>query len=458
MPELKFVLLLLILLTVGCGRVPESPFKSGELVVATANGLATYYLDAEEHPVGFEHDLAVAFAKAQGWTVTFKTADSPEVARRMVSRGEAHIAAAGLSWGRDEMGGVRFGPAYETLPVLLVCANREVPRNVEALAGLRVEVPVGSDDESRMRQVWLKVPKLRVVSMKDVARDDLLERVANGLADCTLADKRLLDIQKNFFPNLQEAFSVGEPRRLAWVVSPRIDASLVLAVRRFFAEAEKQGLISQLRERYFAHIARLDESDVVSLLSLRTQRLPSLKSYFVEAAELTGFDWRLLAAVAYQESQWNARARSSTYVRGIMMLTEETADHLGVTDRTDPRQSILGGARYLAQLRDALPQEVQEPDRTWFALAAYNIGPGHLEDAMHLARKLKRDPYAWQDMKDVLPLLARPQHVARLSHGYARGGEARALTENIRIYYDILRRYERDRLGPGASLWERLTR
>jgi membrane-bound lytic murein transglycosylase F len=142
-------------------------------------------------------------------------------------------------------------------------------------------------------------------------------------------------------------------------------------------------------------------------------------------------------------------------VRGIMMLTERTAEHLGVVDRTDPRESILGGARYLLQLRDALPEAVAEPDRTWLALAAYNIGSGHVEDAMRLARKQGKDPHQWKDLKEVLPLLSNPRIAAGLPHGYARGGEARALTENVRIYYDILQRYE-PLQSQGASWLKRL--
>lgn len=456
---MKFsVLALLVLLMVGCGRVPEPPARSGELIVATVNGPTSFYLDTDDEPAGFEHDLAKAFAEQQGWSVRFVIADSLDDARAQVVRGQAHIAAAGLTWGKDQIGGIRYGAVYETLPVFMVCGEGIALPGPDALGKLRIEVSEDGDDADRMRVLQRKVPGMRVATMRDLGRGELLGRVANGLSDCTLADQRSLAIAKNYHPGLREVFTVGPPRQLAWVISPHLDGVFVQKVRDFFPAAEKKGLLAQLRERYFAHVERLNPADVLGLLRLRTQRLPALKVFFQEAEQITGIDWRFLAAVAYQESQWDRHARSSTSVRGIMMLTEETADHLGVTDRTDPRQSILGGARYLAQLKERLPESIQDPDRTWMALAAYNIGPSHLGDAMRLARRMGRDPYVWPDMKEILPLLAQRTHAATLLHGFARGGEALAFAENVRIFYDILKKYEGTSPVSGTSLWQRLTR
>jgi membrane-bound lytic murein transglycosylase F len=178
--------------------------------------------------------------------------------------------------------------------------------------------------------------------------------------------------------------------------------------------------------------------------------LPRYRRLFIEAQDVHGIDWRLLAALAYQESHWDPLATSYTNVRGMMMLTEDTADRLRVTDRLDARQSILAGTRYLVELKEQLPPEVAEPDRTWLALAAYNLGMGHMNGARFVATLVKRDPNAWHEMKQVLPLLAQPEYYARLKSGAARGGEAVIMTENIRTYYDILRRHEKAASGPQA--------
>ncbi len=153
-------------------------------------------------------------------------------------------------------------------------------------------------------------------------------------------------------------------------------------------------------------------------------------------------DWRLLAALAYQESGWDPLATSFTGVRGIMMLTDDTADRMHVNNRLDPKQSIAAGAKYLADLIDALPAEVKQPDRTWLALAAYNLGQGHMNGARAIAIGLKRDPDSWYEMKRVLPLMARQKYYQHLKSGRTRGGEAVIMVENVRTFYDILTRFE----------------
>jgi membrane-bound lytic murein transglycosylase F len=202
------------------------------------------------------------------------------------------------------------------------------------------------------------------------------------------------------------------------------------------------GALRVLLDRYYGHIERLTQGDVVAFLQRRTTVLPQYRASFEEAQELTGFDWRLLAALGFQESHWNPLATSPTGVRGLMMLTSETADRMNVTNRLDAHQNIIAGARYLRMLKDTLPGRIPEPDRTWMALAAYNVGYGHLEDARILAQRRGLDADSWVDVRKTLPLLARSDYYTTVKRGFARGGEAVILTENVRNYYDILQRYE----------------
>jgi membrane-bound lytic murein transglycosylase F len=149
-------------------------------------------------------------------------------------------------------------------------------------------------------------------------------------------------------------------------------------------------------------------------------------------------DGRLLAAIGYQESHWDPAAISPTGVRGLMMLTRNTASVLGVEDRIDPAQSIPGGAKYLEQLKARLPSSIKEPDRTWFALASYNVGYGHVQDARAITEQMGKEPDLWAHVKDNLPLLAQHSWYSNTRHGYARGWEPVMYVENIRNYYDIL--------------------
>jgi membrane-bound lytic murein transglycosylase F len=428
----------------GCkpGPVPP-PGESGELVVATRNSPTTYFLDADGKPAGFEHDLVVLFAERQGWKARFVVADDLEELFATVAGGRAHLAAAGITASEERRNRLRFGPNYGQVKEWVVCRPGErLPEKLEDLVGLRVEVVAGSTHVDRLRLHKHRLPALRWVEMETPGSEELLERLDIGLADCTVVDSDALDVARNFHPALRPQFVLESAQPQAWVLGRAMDLGFSRRVVAFFKDMEASGELVRLKERYFGHVTRLQEADVLGVLEKRGTLLRDLRRHFQEAQAETGLDWRLLAAVAYQESQWDAHAVSPTGVRGIMMLTEDTADHLGVKDRLDARESILGGARYLLQLKSGLLEAVPEPDRTWIALAAYNIGLGHLNDARGLARKLGKDPDQWRDMKMVLPLLSRREHAAEMKYGFARGGEARAFAENVRIYYDILLKYE----------------
>lgn len=440
----KMILLLsALILQAGCSRVPDSPWQTGELVVLTRFSPSTYYFDADGAPTGYEYDLVRRFADAQGWTVRFELASSLEEMFSRLQRGEAHMAAAGLAATDKRLVRMRFGPAYANTREWVVCGpSANAPKRVADLVGLRLEVVAGSSHLDRLRDLRMEHPELAWKEVQLPGEEELLERVSTGLADCTVADEMEYRIARNYLPGLQTVFDLGKERRIAWAFPKRGESRLLQAVGRFFQEMTESGELEIVKERYFGHISRLDEADVLGILEKRTTRLPALRSHFFEGQTLSGLDWRLLAAVAYQESQWDPKAVSPTGVRGIMMLTADTADRLGVKDRLDPRESILGGARYLRMLIDMIPDSVPEPDRTWMALAAYNIGPGHFAGALRLTRRLERNPDAWIDVKDVLPKLSQARYAGTLRYGYARGGEARAFAENVRIYYDILSRYE----------------
>lgn len=438
------------------------PEKSGELVVVTRNSPTTYYLNAKSEAVGFEHDLISLFAREQGWKVRFVLAETLPELFDIMSKGKAHIAAAGLSVTAERRLNQRFGPTYGQVKEWVVCRqSRQPPKSPAEMRGLRLEVVAQSSHVESLRLLKKRNPDLVWVEMKVPSSEELLERVELGLSDCTIADSDSFDIARNFHPNLASTFTLGGSLPQAWLIGQRMSLGFSRDVMRFFLASEKNGELARLRERYFGHVKRLEEADVLGVLEKRGTLLRELAPHFYKAQSETELDWRLLAAVAYQESQWDASAVSFTGVRGIMMLTEDTADHLGVKDRLDPKESIMGGSRYIVSLMAALPEEVADPDRVWMALAAYNVGMGHVQDARVLAQRLGRDPNTWNDLKEVLPLLARGKYAAKLRYGYARGGEARAFVENVRIYYDILAKYEKPhqgllggfyKSGPGFSL------
>jgi membrane-bound lytic murein transglycosylase F len=159
---------------------------------------------------------------------------------------------------------------------------------------------------------------------------------------------------------------------------------------------------------------------------------------FRQTAEKYNLDWHLIAAIAYQESHWNPRAKSPTGVRGLMMLTLDTAKEMGVTNRLDPAQSLEGGVAYFLKLKARLPERIQDPDRSLFALAAYNVGFGHLEDARILTVRNNKNPDLWVDVREHLPLLSKKKYYTTLKRGYARGNEPVIYVDNIQYYRSYL--------------------
>ena len=439
------ILALLACLAAGCEESPRpiAPVAdSGELVVLTVNGPSTYFEDAQGLPSGLEYDLVTLFAKELKAKPTFLLIDNPAKVDRVLREGRAHIAAAALARHFDFPGGLAWGPPYLSTQHQIVCRSGEPKaRKLEDLADKRI----GVIDESVAEYLLADPPKLSVPIQRlppGTSTADLLERVAKGRLDCALVESTRYTLARRFFPQLEAAFNVGKPVDYAWLISTVDKKRIQEAVVPFFDRIRKDGTLRRLVDRYYGHAMRFSAVDAGALLEQIAAQLPKLRPHFQEAEALSGIDWRLLAAIGYQESHWNALATSPTGVRGLMMLTEETADRLQIKDRLDARDSIIGGARYFALLKEALPPRIGEPDRTFLALAAYNIGIGHLEDARILAQRANLNPDKWQDVRQVLVRLAEPESFQTLKHGYARGGEALQLVDNIRNHYDILARME----------------
>jgi membrane-bound lytic murein transglycosylase F len=438
-----FVPLFLVALIAACSeeRLPAVR-EAGELVILTRQGPTTYSLDEKGEGLGFDHDLAQLFAEELGVSARFiVVANEAEIVRRLKNR-EAHLAAAWLTPVDDPE--IKSTLSYFQTSNVLVTHEASLPiREAGQLAGKTVHVLAHSRQAAVLGELQAKVPTLQVIGESERDELDLLEDVAAQHIKSALVDQAVFDIASNYYPELLDSLEMGTKRPLAWLMAAADnDPELLVKANVFLKRILKDGTMARLQDRYFGHVERLNQTDIVTFIGRIGTLLPDYQPLFQTAQASTGIDWRLLAALAYQESQWDPLATSPTGVRGMMMLTGETADRLGVSNRLDTQQSIRAGAQYLSDLRDLLPTEIKEPDRLWLALAAYNLGMGHLQGARAIAKSLKVNPNSWYEMKKVLPLLTRPEIYARLKSGKARGGEAVMLVENIRIFADILKRYE----------------
>ncbi|MCL2829861.1 MAG: membrane-bound lytic murein transglycosylase MltF [Betaproteobacteria bacterium] len=441
-------LLLGAFLLVACnsGSPPSPPSEVGknEFLVFTREGPTVYGVEEISTANGFEHDLVQLFAAEIGKEAVFKVlAHNDDITvrlRKPAPPGEKRLGAAWLSPNGNPA--LANGPPYAYSENIIVQHEISLPIIEESqLSGKTVYAIARSRQAQVLREMQKQIPGMRVVEWDQGLELDLLEDIAEQKIELALVDSAVLDIATNFFPNLQGTLSMGEEMPVVWLL-PAGDTELRAQVESFFARIAEDGTLERLKDRYFGHVRRLRPVDVSEMIRRMRTVLPQYRDMFREAQAKTGIDWRLLAALAYQESHWNPLATSYTGVRGMMMLTGDTADHMGVTNRLDPKQSIHAGSEYLASLRQSLPDSVPEPDRTWMAVAAYNLGMGHMNGGRSIAKSLNKDADSWYEMKAVLPLLSRPQYYQRLKAGRARGGEAVVMTENVRVFYDILRRYQ----------------
>ena len=445
---MRCLLAAFLLLLAACGEPPlPSHEQLGKLVVVTREGPTTYQIDSQGQPSGFEHDLVALFASELGVDVRFILARDHAEILRALRKERAHLAAAALGPARSDT--LIFSQPIREMQQLLVQHEDGPPVDTAAdLAGRTVITLARSPQVAFLDGLKPRPEGLRVTALKGAGELELLERANADPSLLAAIDSAHFDIGANFYPALNVAFTLPGSQTLVWAFPKGGDAALIERANAFIARIRQDGTLARLADRYFGHVRRLTQNDALRFLEKMHAVLPHYRRPFIEAQDIHGIDWRLLAALAYQESHWDPLATSWTNVRGMMMLTEDTADRLRVTDRLDARQSILAGARYLAELREQIPSEVAEPDRTWLALAAYNLGMGHLNGARYIASLVKRDPNSWYEMKQVLPLLAKPEYYSRLKSGAARGGEAVIMTENIRTYYDILQRFEKPAVSP----------
>lgn len=431
------------LLLVGCEASQPSTLQrvkeEGVLHVITRNSPSTYFQDRNGE-TGFEYELLKRFANELGVELKVEVAQNlTDLFARVNAADGPVLAAPGLTISKARAAEVLLSRPYlQVTPQIIYRQGSARPRRPPELVDRQILVLRDSRHAELLTELASLVPGLAHEESEAVEVSDLLRMVDEGEIDLTVVDSNELAMNQVYFTQIRVGFDLGEPQGLHWAVAAGEDRSLLELIDPFLAKAEESGLIERLYERYYGHLDVLGFVGANTFAKHLQQRLPRYEDYFRKAATEHRIDWRLLAAIGYQESHWRPNAVSKTGVRGLMMLTQNTAKAMGVANRLDPRQSIEGGAKYFAKVYHSLPASIVEPDRTWFALAAYNVGGGHLEDARRLTEAEGMDPNKWLDVKQILPRLAQKKWYTRTRYGYARGGEPVHYVANVRRYYDIL--------------------
>ncbi|MDO8312579.1 MAG: membrane-bound lytic murein transglycosylase MltF [Sideroxyarcus sp.] len=409
---------------------PLPDWRQGELVMVVPSA-------EMETDAAFESDLAALFAKHLNVKLRLLRQTS-DAAIFSLKTDLTHLATGFRAQSNFAL---RFSTSYQSLDERVVC-NDKATKKIDDLYERKLTVPAESPQEAVLRFVRVEHDDLEWQSRKGTTPVQLLQDVAEGKLDCTVANEEQIATMRNYYPDLNEGMSLLAPSQMAWAIAADGDATLLDEANLFFAQISQDGTLRRLIDRHYGYNERLGTIDTATFIAHARTLLPHYRQWFTDAAELTGLDWRLLAALAYRESRWNPNATSFTHVRGMMMLTEDTADRMGVENRLDARESIMAGARYLQLLKEQLPLRISEQDRLWLALAAYNQGMGHLEDARILAMQSGLNPDVWSDVKRMMPLLSRPAYYEKSKHGKARGGEGVVHVETVRLYHDMLKRLD----------------
>jgi len=409
--------------------------------VVFLNAPTSYYIGADG-PQGFEYDLIKSYADYLGVDLNITTANTVKEAIKLSKNPNIHITSASLTKTAQREKTFNFGPSYFEVQEQVVChrgmlGSGKFPRDVEDLAGLKITVGEDTSYSETIKSLQEDGYEINATITSEYSTEELLSKVASHEIDCTVVDSNIYALNHRYFTEMALAFTISGREQLAWVLapnSPKLEASMYQWLNNF----NQSRRMAALKDHYYSYVMFFDYYNTKMFYKRIKSRLPKYQHIFISVSKKYHIPWKLLAAISYQESHWNPRAKSFTGVRGMMMLTRHTAKLLGVKNRLNPKQSITGGTRHLKQMIKLVPKGVEGENRLKFALAAYNVGMGHVKDAQKLAQKIGYDQNSWNDLKKVLPLLSQKRYYKTLKHGYARGSEAVKYVDSIYNFKDIL--------------------
>lgn len=436
---LKIIILLSIAL-ISCTKDPrtlEDIQKSNELIIGTRNSPTTYYQNRDGQYVGFEHDMATAFAKHLNVKPKFKVYDSTQQILDAIRLNKIDVAAAGLSQTESRKEEFLFSDSYKSVEQNLVCRKGIRINDPSDIKNYEIIVPKGTSYIQSLNSHKKQNKDISWKVKKSTSTVELLREVGEESIDCTVADSPITAIIRRYYPDITVVMNVGPPSKLSWLFNEE-NEDLMSVANLWFDDHVSKSKLRSWNEKYFSFTKDFDRFDTVKFIERIKSRLPENKALFKKAEKKYDWSWELLAAISYQESHWNPKAKSPTGVRGLMMLTRITAKEVGVKNRLDPEQSVMGGARYLKKLESRIPKYIPKPDRVWMALAAYNVGFSHLRDARGVTAWINDNPNRWSGVSKALPLLSKKKYYKRLPNGYARGWQPVIYVNRIRNYHDLL--------------------
>ncbi len=409
--------------------------QAKEITLLTVNNAHCYYI-YRDRPMGLEHDLGKAFSDFLGVRLRV-VASSWEDLYSNLQSGKGDFIGAGLASSSHKSDVVDWSNSYLLAEHhIVVHRENEQIRKMEDLNGRSIHVRSGSAYQETAHELAGKGLHVDIQLLDNIPTEELIRMVAEREIEVTIVDAHIAMLNRRYNPEVRISFAVGNPRSLSWAVRKN-EKGLLSKINEFFEKIKEDGTLAKIMGKYYSNVEAFDYVDLRRYHEKLESRLPKYRPVIERAAEAYGLDWRLIAAMVYQESHFDPDARSFTGVEGIMQLTQDTAMDMGIEDRCDVEQSITGGVGYLKELYNRFAR-AKNPDRIYLALASYNVGRGHVEDAQRIAETMGLDPYSWSALEEVLPLLSYRAYYKRTSFGYCRGAEPVRYVNRIRTYYDIL--------------------
>ena len=411
--------------------------KTGFITVITRNNSHSYYTYRGK-PMGFEYGLAKAFADSLGVDLHVKILPWSNMIPALAN-GDGDFIAASMTITPSRKKIVDFSNNYLSIQQrVIVRENNHTIKTLKDLEGKTIHVRRATSYEERLFALQGQGLNLTVKAHDDVPTEELIRQVADKKIEVTIADTNIAQLNRRYYPTIKIGIAIEKMQSLGWAVKKGRN-DLLGAINNFFAAIKEDGTFKGIYKDYYGNVQIFDRFDLKTFHRRIKTKLPRYKPIIKRAAHQYGFDWRLIAAMVYQESHLNPRAISHRGVRGLMQLTLQTAQEMGVTNRLDPVQSIMGGVKYLKKLYNRY-KKIQDPDRMLIAMASYNVGPKHMADARRIARKKGLDPNKWSSLEKTLPLLCYEKYIKMTKYGYCRGTEPVRYVNRILNYFDILRR------------------
>ena len=427
----------------------DSIKKRGKLVLITENSASTYYLYKNQKK-GFDYELVKAFAKHIGVALEVKTLDDVDEMFRMLNDGEGDIIASNLTVTPKRSELVQFTETlYQTRQIL---AQRKFPKehpdslytlvsDSSALSQIPITVHRYSAFHERLEELQKRIGKLFVITDApgSISTDDLLRLANSGEIHATITDENLLRMGAEDYPELDMQYAISGEQEIAWAVR-KTSSQLLKTLNGWMQRNSTKKRVSALYNSYFGKEDPAAPSLVFAMPPLKPGALSPYDSLFKVYAPQIGWDWRLLAALAFQESRFNPNAQSRSGAFGLMQLMPETAVRFGCSSSPDAECSIQAATKYLKYLQGLWRKKVpNDMERNKFILASYNIGQGHVIDAQNLARELGYQDTVWDsNVAEALLLKQQEKYYSMpiVKHGYCYAKEPYQFVGKIEALYE----------------------